>query len=148
MSLLQRIEQDCLTAYKAHDEIKVAVLRMLKTAAKNRQVELLRPLSDEEVLEVVARQVKQRLESVEQFRKAGRAEMADREEAEMVVLKGYLPEQLSADALAAAVEEAVAQTGAASMKDMGKVMQALMARHKGRIDGKATGELVKARLSS
>jgi len=148
MSLGDRIEKEFLAAYKAHDEVRVAVLRMLKTAIKNRQVELLRPLADEEVLEVIARQVKQRQESVDQFRQAGREEMARREEAEMLVLRAYLPAQLSAEETAAAVDEAIATTGAAAMKDMGRVMQALMAAHKGRIDGKAAGELVKARLAS
>lgn len=148
MSLGDRIEKEFLAAYKAHDEVRVAVLRMLKTAIKNRQVELLRPLSDDEVLEVIARQVKQRQESVDQFRQAGREEMARREEAEMLELRAYLPAQLSAEETAAAVDAAIAATGAAAMKDMGRVMQALMAAHKGRIDGKAAGELVKARLSS
>jgi len=148
MTLQEKIEKDFLAAYKAKEEVRVAVLRMLKTAVKNRQVELLRPLTDEEVLEVIARQVKQRQESVDQFRQAGRVEMADREQAEMDQLKAYLPEQLSAGEVAAAVDAAIAETKAASVKEMGKVMQLVMARFKGRIDGKAAGELVKARLSS
>lgn len=148
MSLQEKIEKDFLAAYKAKEEVRVAVLRMLKTAAKNRQVELLRPLTDEEMLEVIARQVKQRQESILSFRQAGRNEMADREEAEMAELKGYLPTQLTAEETAAAVDAAIAETGAASIKQMGMVMQAVMARHKGRIDGKAVGELVKARLSA
>ena len=118
----------------------------LQEQIKNRQVELMRPLSDEEVLEVVARQVKQRLESIEQFGQAGRVEMAQREEAELAVLRGYQPAQLSPEETAAAVDAAIAQTGAASAKEFGKVMQALMAAHKGRIDGKAAGELVRQRL--
>lgn len=146
MTLQEQIEKDFLAAYKAHEEVRVAVLRMLKTAIKNRQVELMRPLSDEEVLEVVARQVKQRLESIEQFGQAGRVEMAQREEAELAVLRGYQPAQLSPEETAAAVDAAIAQTGAASAKEFGKVMQALMAAHKGRIDGKAAGELVRQRL--
>jgi len=148
MTLQEKIEKDFLAAYKAKEEVRVAVLRMLKTAVKNRQVELLRPLTDEEVLEVIARHVKQRQESVEQFRLAGRAEMADREQAEMDQLKAYLPEQLSAEEVAAAVDAAIAETKAASVKEMGKVMQLVMARYKGRIDGKAAGEAVKAKLSS
>lgn len=146
MTLQEQIEKDFLVAYKAKEEVRVAVLRMLKTAAKNRQVELLRPLTDEETLEVIARQVKQRQESIEQFRQAGRGEMADREAAEMAVLKGYLPTQLSPEETAAAVDAAIAETGASSAKEMGKVMQAVMARHKGRIDGKAVNELVRQRL--
>ena len=148
MTLQEKIEKDFLSAYKAHEEIQVAVLRMLKTAFKNRQVELLRPLSDEEALEVIARQVKQRQESVEQFRQGGRMEMADREAAEMAFLKTYLPTQLTAEETAAAVDAAVAETRAASLKEMGKVMQAVMARHKGRIDGKLVSELVKQKFSS
>jgi uncharacterized protein YqeY len=148
MTLQEQIEKDFLAAYKAKEEVRVAVLRMLKTAAKNRQVELMRPLSDEEVLEVIARQVKQRQESIDQFSQAGRTEMAEREAAEMVVLKAYLPVQLSAEETAAAVDAAIAETGASSAKEMGKVMQAVMAKHKGRIDGKAVNEIVKARLTA
>ncbi|MBI4803983.1 MAG: GatB/YqeY domain-containing protein [Desulfovibrio sp.] len=148
MTLQEQIEKDFLAAYKAKEEVRVAVLRMLKTAAKNRQVELLRPLSDEEMLEVIARQVKQRQESIDQFSQAGRTEMAEREAAEMVVLKAYLPVQLSAEETVAAVEAAIAETGATSAREMGKVMQAVMAKHKGRIDGKAVNEIVKARLTA
>jgi uncharacterized protein YqeY len=146
MTLQEQFEKDFLAAYKAKEEVRVAVLRMLKTAAKNRQVELLRPLTDEETLEVIARQVKQRQESIEQFRLAGRGEMAEREAAEMAVLKAYLPTQLTLEETSAAVDAAIAETGASSAKEMGKVMQAVMARHKGRIDGKAVSELVKQRL--
>jgi len=146
MTLQEQIEKDFLVAYKAKEEVRVAVLRMLKTAAKNRQVELMRPLADEEVLEVIARQVKQRQESIDQFRQAGRDEMADREQAEMVCLQGYLPTQLTPEETSAAVDAAIAETGAASAKEMGKVMQAVMARHKGVIDGKVVSELVRQRL--
>ncbi len=148
MNLHEQIEKDFLVAYKAKEDVRVAVLRMLKTAAKNRQVELMRPLTDEETLEVVARQVKQRQESIDQFRQAGRLEMAQREEAEMAVLQGYLPTQLTPEETRAAVAQAIAEVGASSPKDMGKVMQAVMARHKGRIDGKAVNEIVKASLSA
>jgi len=146
MTLQERIEKDFLGAYKAHQEIQVAVLRMLKTAFKNRQVELIRPLTDEEALEVIGRQVKQRLESVEQFRQAGRTEMADREAAEMAFLKTYLPTQLTPEETAAAVNLAITETGAASAREIGKVMQAVMARHKGRIDGKLVNELARQLL--
>lgn len=148
MSLAARIEKDFLTAYKAKDELTVSVLRMLKTAIKNRQVELMRPPTDEEVLAVVAKQVKQRQESVEQFKAAGRAEMAAKEAAEQVVLEGYLPTRLTGDELAALVDEVIAATGAAGMKDMGKVMSAAMAKAAGRADGKLLSQLVKSRLSA
>ncbi len=148
MSLAARIEKDFLAAYKAKDELTVSVLRMLKTAVKNRQVELMRPPTDEEVLAVVAKQVKQRQESVEQFQAAGRAEMAAKEAAEQVVLEGYLPTRLTAEELAALVDEVIAATGAAGMKDMGKVMSAAMAKAAGRADGKLLSSMVKARLSA
>lgn len=148
MSLAARIEKDFLTAYKAKDELTVSVLRMLKTAVKNRQVELMRPPTDEEVLAVVAKQVKQRQESVEQFKAAGRAEMAAKEAAEQVVLEGYLPTRLTEDELAALVDEVIAATGAAGMKDMGKVMSAAMAKAAGRADGKLLSSMVKSRLSA
>jgi len=148
MTLTQQIEKDFLAAYKAKEDVRVAVLRMLKTAAKNRQVELRRELTDEEMLAVIARQVKQRQESIDMFRTAGRTEQADQEQAEMVILQTYLPTQLSAEETAAAVDAAVAEAGASGMKDMGRVMQALKQRCQGRIDGKLASELVKARLSS
>ena len=146
MTLHERVEKDFIRAYKAHEEIQVAVLRMLKTAFKNRQVELMRALTDEEALEVIARQVKQRLESVVQFRQAGRAQMADREEAEMAFLKTYLPTQLTLEETAAALDAAITETGVVSIKEIGKVMQAVMARHKGRIDGKLVNELARQKL--
>jgi uncharacterized protein YqeY len=101
---------------------------------------------DEEVLEVIARQVKQRQESIDQFSQAGRTEMASREAAEMVVLKAYLPTQLTSDETATAVDAAIAETGATQAKQMGLVMQAVMAKHKGRIDGKLVNELVRQKL--
>lgn len=148
MSLAVAIEKDFLAAYKAKDQLKVSVLRMLKAALKNRQVELLRELSDEDVLAVIARQVKQRQESVEQFTSAGRADLAGREAAEQAVLESYLPARLGEAELAALVAEAVAETGATGMKDMGRVMQLLLAKVAGRADGKLVSQLVRARLSA
>lgn len=148
MSLAVAIEKDFLAAYKAKDQLKVSVLRMLKAALKNRQVELLRELSDEDVLGVVAKQVKQRQESVEQFTSAGRTDLADKEAAEQAVLESYLPARLGEAELAALVAEAVAETNAAGMKDMGRVMQLLLAKVAGRADGKLVSQLVRARLSA
>jgi len=148
MSLADRIEKDFVAAYKARNEITVSVLRMLKTAVKNRQVELMRPPTDEEVLAVVAKQVKQRQESVEQFTAAGRSELAAKEAAEQAVLESYLPARLGDAELAALVDEVIAATGATGMKDMGKVMPAALAKAAGRADGKLLSQLVKARLSA
>ena len=147
MSLERKIEQDFVVAYKAKEELKVAVLRILKTAIKHRRVELLRDLSDAEILETIGKQVKQRQEAEEQFRAAGRADLADKEASEAVILRAYLPAQISREELTALVDKTVADLGATGMKDMGRVMKAIMDGYKGRVDGKVLSELVKARLS-
>ena len=148
MNLTARIDSDFLAAMRARDELVVGVLRMLKAAAKMRQVELKRPLADDELLDVLAKQAKQRKESIEQFAKANRADLVEKEERELGVLLAYLPAPLTDDELAAAVNAAVADLAAASMKDMGKVVQAVLAAHKGRVDGKRVSDAVKARLAS
>lgn len=147
-TLLSRIEKDYIAAYKAKRETDVAVLRMLKTALKNLQVELGREPDDDEVLDAVMRQVKQRKESVAQFREAGRDELADREEAEIEVLAGYMPEPLTPEETEALVESTIADLGAEGIKDMGRVMGAITAGYKGRVDGKAVSALVRSKLGS
>ena len=148
MNLTARIDSDCLVAMKAREAVRLSVLRMLKTAAKLRQVELGRPLTDEEMLDVIARQVKQRRESMTQFAAAGRTDLVAKEEREMEVLVTYLPAPLSDAELAVAVDAAVAELDARSMKDMGRVVQSVLAAHKGRADGKRVSDAVRARLSS
>jgi uncharacterized protein len=148
MSLAARIEKDFVVAYKAKDQVRVQVLRLLKAAMKNRQVEAMRELSEEDVLSLLAKQVKQREESIEQFSAAGRTDLSDKEAAEMAVLKEYLPAPLSPAELEALVLEAVRASGAAGPKDMGKVMALLMPQVQGRADGKAVSGLVKAKLTA
>lgn len=148
MSLVERIESDFVAAYKNKAESQVAVLRMLKAAIKNRHVELRRPLHEEEVLELVLKQIKQRQESIDMFSKAGRGELAAQEARELDILRAYQPRPLSAVELAQAVNQAVAAIGAVGVKDMGRVIQAVMQSHKGRVDGKAVSELVRTRLTS
>jgi len=148
MNLTARIESDSLTAMKARDAVRLGVLRMLKAAAKVRQVELRRPLTDDEYLDVLARQVKQRRESVEQFAAAGRADLVVKEERELEVLLDYLPAPLSDAELTAIVDAAVVELDAQSMKDMGRVVASVLAAHKGRADGKRVSAAVKARLAS
>lgn len=143
-----RIESDYIVAYKAKDTVRLAVLRHLKTAAKNRGVEVLRPLTDDDYLEIIARQIKQRRESLEQYEKHGRAELAAVEAAELVVLQDYMPAPLSDAELVQAIDRLATETGAQGPKDMGKVMQALTLAYKGRYDGKKASEAVRARLSS
>lgn len=148
MSLLEQIEKDFIVAYKAKDSLRLGVLRLLKTAAKNLQVEQMRPVTEEELLALIQKQAKQRQDSIEQFTAANRTDLADKEAAELTVLKDYLPEQLTAEELDAAVGAAIEATGAAGMAGMGKVIQEVMAKYKGRVDGKLVSAAVKARLSS
>jgi uncharacterized protein YqeY len=148
MSLSARIEKDYVTAFKAKKTDEVAVLRMLKAAVKNKQVELRRELADNEILDVVAKQVKQRQESIDQFRAAGRIDLAEIEEREHLILSAYLPTPLSTAELEAAVAATIQTIGASGMKDMGKVMNAILGEHAGRVDGKELSALVRAKLSS
>lgn len=148
MSLIEQIDKDYIAAYKAKDDVKKTVLRHLKTAIKNRIVEVKGDtLSDEDVLDLVAKQIKQRKDSIEQYEAAGRPELAEVEAIEAEALSAYMPAQLSQEELEAAVDKAVSDLGASSMQDMGKVMQAIMAAHKGQVDGKALSALVRSRLS-
>jgi len=147
MNLTDRIEKDYLAAYKARDEVRLSVLRMLKAAAKNRQVELMRPLTDDELAEVLVRQAKQRRESIEQFGRAGRDDLRAREERELSVLVEYLPAPLTEDELIREVDQAIAGLGAQSVKDMGRVVSAVLAKHKGRADGKRVSDMARSRLS-
>jgi hypothetical protein len=146
MTLQTRIESAMRDAMRARDQRRTSTLRMAMAAAKNRQIELGRELSDEDMVEVLGRQVKQRRESIEQFRAGGREEMAANEEAEAQILAEFLPEQLSEGELTAMVDEAVAETGAAGPGDMGKVMGALMPKTRGRANGKLVSDLVRRRL--
>ena len=146
MSLTAKLEQDYLTAYKAKDTVRLNVLRLLKTALKNFQVEHMRQPADGDVLDLIARQCKQRQDSIEQYNAAGRPELADKEAAEMDILCAYMPPRLTENELAEAVNTLVAEVGATSVKDMGKVMQALSAAYKGRFDGKAASDAVKNAL--
>lgn len=146
MSLTAKLEQDYLVAYKAKDATRLNVLRLLKTALKNFQVEHRRAPDDADVLDVIGKQCKQRQDSIEQYTAASRPELAAKEAAEMDVLMAYLPPQLSANELAEVVSALIAELGAAGMKDMGKVMQALGAGYKGRYDGKAASDAVRTAL--
>ena len=148
MSLSQRIEVDYLAAYKAKDAVRLSVLRLLKTAATNLLVERKqKPLEEGDVLDLVAKQCKQRLDSIEQYKAAGREDLAAKEEAELRILKEYMPEQITGAALQDIVRKLVVETGAAGPRDMGKVMQALTASHKGQYDGKEASTVVRELLA-
>ena len=148
MSLETQLSADIAAAMKAKDTVRLGTFRMLKTALTNKSIQVGRALEAAEELQVVSSLVKQRRDSIEQFTAGGRTDLAQKEEAEIGILETYLPPSVSAEDLARAVDEAVAETGAASAKDMGKVMKATMARLAGKtVDGKRVSELVRARLS-
>ncbi len=147
MSTLSRIEKEYIAAYKAKQSDVVGVLRMLKAAIKNRQVDLGQEPDEQQVLDILNKQLKQRVEAAEQFEKAGRDELARKEKAEAAVIKQYLPALLTTEELSAAVEQAIHQTSPAGPQDMGKVMSALMQQYKGRMDGKEASAMVKSRLA-
>jgi len=135
-------------AMRSRDVVRLSTLRMLKAALTNREVERGRPLDDPEALQVVAALVKQRKDSIEQFTKGGRQDLADKEALEIAVLEAYLPPAADPASVERAVVEAIAETGATSPKDMGRVMKAAMARLTGQsVDGKTVSELVRRKLN-
>jgi uncharacterized protein len=148
MSLLDTIISDMTTAMKAKDAERTSTLRMVKANLMNRKIEKGGELTEDEVIKALQTLVKQRRDSIEQYEKGGRSELAAKEAAEIAVIEAYLPQPASADEIAAAVDAAVAETGASSMKDMGTVMKAAMANLGGKnADGRAVSDAVKAKLS-
>ena len=145
-AMYDKLMDDLKGAMKAHDMGAVNAIRGVIAKAKDLTVNAGKEMTDDAILQVIAKGVKQREESIAQFTEAGRAELAENEKKEMELLKKYLPEQLSEEAVAAIVKEAVAATGATSKKDMGKVMKDVMARVKGQADGKLVSRLVGAAL--
>ena len=146
MSLTERIQADMKAAMKEQDRGRVGALRMLGAALKNGEIEAGRPLTEEEEQVVLRRQLKQREESAEAFRKAGREEQAASESAEAEIVREYLPELLSPEELERIVGQAVQETGATGMKDMGAVMGRAMALAEGRAEGRELAALVRNRL--
>jgi uncharacterized protein YqeY len=147
MGLKERITSDMTAAMKARESERLSTLRMVKAAVQNREIEKGGELSEEELTKALQSLVKQRRDSVEQYEKAGRTELAEKERAEIAVIEEYLPQAASPEEIEQAVAEAIAETGATSMKEMGAVMKAAQARLAGRnADGRAVSEIVKARL--
>jgi len=149
MRLTDKINADITAAMKSKSPVRLSSLRMMKAAIMNKNVEKGRDLEDAEVLQVFSALVKQRRDSIEQFSKAGRTDLVAKETAEMEVLEEYLPPAASADDIAAAVAAAIAETGATSPKDMGKVMKAVMPKLAGKsADGRAVNEAVRRSLGA
>lgn len=147
MSIQEKLTAEMKTAMKAKDTLRLNTIRMMRTAIKNREIEEKGELSDDAVIGVLSTLVKQRRESAQAFRENDRVEMAEKEEQEIIVIQDFLPAQLSEDEVKAMIAEAASETGASSMKDMGKVMKIVSAKTRGRADGKVVSELVKAHLS-
>lgn len=145
-SLKAQVHDEMTAALKAGDKVRLGALRMLAAGITNREKEVLHDLSDDEVREVAAREVKRRAESIEAFERGGRADLVEKEAAEREVLKVYAPEQLSDAEVDALIDEAVVATGATSPQEMGKVMSLVMGKAKGKVDGAAVQTRVRARL--
>ncbi len=146
MSLLDQLNNDMKTAMKAKDKATLSVVRMLKAAVTNEQINLGHDLTADEEATVLSREYKQRKESLAEFENAGREDLIEQAKHELSVVEKYLPEQLSEAEVKAIVDKAIQQTGAESMKDMGKVMGVVMPQVKGKADGKLVNETVKAAL--
>jgi uncharacterized protein len=150
MTLIEQIQSDITAAMKGREEQRLSTLRMVKSALKNREIDKMAPLDEKESQAVLATLIKQRKESVEQFTKGGRQEMADKEAAEIVLIEGYLPKAAGETEVIAGVKAVIAEMGSPTIKDMGNVMKNVMARFSGagmRVDGKMVSEAVKRELA-
>jgi uncharacterized protein YqeY len=148
MSLKERIVKDMTAAMKSREAARLSTLRMVKAAVQNREIEKGEPLTDDETAKLLQSLVKQRRDSVEQYEKAGRAELAEKERAEIAFIEEYLPQAASREEIERAVSEAIAETGATSLKEMGAVMKAAMSRLAGRnADGRMVNEIVRQKLA-
>ena len=148
MNIQVEISAALKDAMREKNEAKLSSLRSVLTAIKNREKEVRRSLDDPEVISLISTQIKQRKESIDHYRKAGREDLVKAEESEMQILQAYMPEEISADEMSQALDQVISEVGAVSMKDMGKVMKAAMAKLAGRADGRVINEMVKKKLSS
>ena len=147
MALLERVQADMVAAMKAKDEARLNAIRMIKAALQKQQIDSMKPLDDAAEQQILKQLVKQRSDAAEMFRKGGRPEQAEKEEAERVLIQSYMPAEASEDDIAQAIDAALAETGVTSNKQMGVVMKATQAKLAGkRVDGKALSEKVRSRL--
>src|SRR3954470_7444588 len=148
MPLLEQIQKDMVTAMKAKDEARLSTVRMIKSALKKHEVDTMKPLDEATELQILGTLIKQRRESADMFRKGGRPELADKEEAELAMIESYMPAAPTDEEVDAAIAAAMAETGATTAKQMGLVMKAANAKLAGkRVDGRALSERVKAKLA-
>jgi len=146
LAILEDLNAALKEAMKSRDELKTSVIRMMKASLKNKEIEKMGTLTDEDILSALSTMAKQRRESIEQFANAGRTELAEKESRELEILQAYLPKQLSPEELDALIKNAISESGAKSAADMGKVMKVLMPNVKGVADGKAVNQRVKELL--
>ncbi|GMR04244.1 MAG: GatB/YqeY domain-containing protein [Thermodesulfobacteriota bacterium] len=146
MGFKEDLSKDITTALKAGDRARTSTLRLLLNAVKNKEIELRRDLEESEAHQIVATLIRQRKESIEQYEKGGRSDLAEKEEEEIKILKGFLPPQLSGAEVEEIVKKAALQIGASTMKDMGRLMKEVMGRVKGKADGRLVQEMVKKTL--
>ena len=148
MSFKEKLNKETVSAAKIQVRLRLSALRMLKSALHNREIELKRELQEAEFLQLIASMVKQRKDSIEQFAKGGRHDLVEKEEAELKVIEDFLPAQLSEADVDVAINAAIEEAGAVSIRDIGKVMGILMPKVMGKADGKTVGEKIRARLSA
>ena len=147
MDINTKLNEEMVTATKSKDKIRLSAIRMLKTALHNKEISLMRPLTEGEVLQVLSSMIKQRKDSIEQFANGGRTDLVEKEEAELKVIQEFMPAQISEEEVDAIIKKTIEEAGAVSVKDMGKVMKILMPKLTGVADGKVVGEKVKVLLS-
>lgn len=148
MAIKKKLDQEMVAAAKAKDKLRLSALRLIKTALHNREIDAKRDLNESEFLQMLSGMVKQRKDSIEQFAKGGRTDLVEKEESELRVIQEFMPAQMSDEAVDAEIDNAIKESGATSVKDMGKVMKVLMPKLTGKADGKLVGEKVKAKLSA
>ncbi|MCQ4086150.1 GatB/YqeY domain-containing protein [Saccharibacillus sp. JS10] len=146
MNLSERLNEDMKQAMRSKDKFKLSTIRMIRATIMNQEIDLKRTLDDAEVLDILSREIKQRKDSLQDFKKAGRDDLAETVEAEIVIVAEYLPAQLTEEEVKAIVQQTIQETGASSKADMGKVMAALMPKVKGRADGKLVNQVVQQYL--
>lgn len=147
MDINAKLNEDMVVAAKSQDKIRLSAVRMIKSTLHNKEISLMRPLNEAEVLQVLSSMIKQRKDSIEQFAKGGRTDLVEKEEAELKVIQEFMPAQMSEEEVDIIIKKTIEEAGAVSVKDMGKVMKMVMPKLTGVADGKVVGEKVKAFLS-
>ncbi len=147
MSLEERLVEEMKQAMKSNDKLKLSTIRMIRSASKNKEIELRKKLEDEDVVKVIQAMVRKGEESVEQFQIGGRMDLVEKEKKEIEILKSFLPQPLSQEEILKIIDQSIQETQASSLKDIGKVMKSVMPKMGGKADGKLINQLVKERLS-